>query len=182
MNALRAHQLSRQAYCTLYRRTARRSSPNGRSLGDVVRRCRTDVDTTPHTGQNAAAGSAVTTWTTRAAVLARSHDGMGHDAFDVSDPHSRQPEQDGPTVGTHSWLLVFSAQNHRKHRGATGLNPGPESSHDRVVPPQIRSAGLWDAPLHLERRRARTLMGTGPFGPCGQCFSLPATAHRRPEH
>jgi hypothetical protein len=68
------------------------------------------------------------------------NDRVGGDMFDVSDPHSGQAEQDGPTVGTHSWLLVFSARNHRKHRGATGLNPGPESSQDRVVPPQVRRA------------------------------------------
>jgi len=71
-------------------------------------------------------------WRTRQAA---SPQRMVRDMFDVSNPHSGQAEQDGPTVRTHSWLLVFSARIHRKHQGATGLNPGPESSQDRVVPP-----------------------------------------------
>ena len=35
---------------------------------------------------------------------------------------------------------MLSARIHRQHRGATGLNPGPQSSQARVVPPQVRSA------------------------------------------
>jgi len=41
------------------------------SRGEVVRRCRMEVDPTPHAGQNAAVGSVVTTCTRRAAVPGR---------------------------------------------------------------------------------------------------------------
>ena len=63
VNALRGQACSRHRYCRLRHRTASGSSPYGRSRGRVVRRCFTDVETTPHCGQPAALDAVVTTCT-----------------------------------------------------------------------------------------------------------------------
>ena len=65
VNTFRGQAASRHRYCRLRHRTASGSSPYGTSRGRVVRRCFTDVDTTPHCGQPAALLTAVTTCTNR---------------------------------------------------------------------------------------------------------------------
>src|SRR5512138_3069767 len=95
----------------------------------MVRRCRTDVENTPPSGQASAAGSAVTAYTVRtpsSAASTRSTATPGSpNRIVVPSPTTRGP----------SHQLIQSTAN------VEGPRPLTPQHEDRVCPPQIRRAG-----------------------------------------